>query len=166
MRNKCKKRHLNREELKQLFFFYISARRWQEGEEKSRKISFCSHLTEDPLRLCFSFPSTVFERIRCVLPTVSVNSVFQRGGNSIWKDGAQTVGRERGNGVQGSKRYRSAMEQLWERFGLYGQTLDKLLTLLTSKTLVYFVNHPVRRWELSEHLVPSRISPVYRNFSL
>lgn len=165
-RNKCKKHHLNREELKQLFF-YISARTWQEREEKGRKRLFCNHLTEHLLRLCLSFPSTVFERICWVLPTASVSRVSSRevGTVSGRMEHRLWAGKE-GTREWGSWRYGSAKEGLWERFGLYGQTLDKLLTLLTSKTPVYFINHPVHRWELSEHLVPSWRSPVYRNFSL
>lgn len=169
MRNKCKKHHLNREEQSQVFF-YISSRRWQEREEKERKKkikSICNHLTEHLQRFCLSFPSTVFLRICWVFPFPSVNRMTFRevGTVSGRTDHRLWVGKE-GTGEQGSWRYRSAKKGLWERFGLYGQSLNKLLTLLTSKTPVYFINHPVHRWELSEHLVPSWRSPVYRNFNL
>lgn len=166
MRNKCKKHHLNREELRQLFV-YISARRWQAREEKEQKRLFYNHLTEHLLRFFLSFPSTVFVRIYWVLPIASVNRMTSRevGTVSGRTEHRLWVGKE-GTGEQGSWRYRSAKEGLWERFGLYRQSLNKLLILLTSKTPVYFLNHPVHRWELSEHLVPSWRSPVYRIFSL
>lgn len=164
--NKCKKHNLNREELSQLFF-YISARRWQEREKKGQKKVFCNQLTEHLLRFCLSFPSTIFLRICWVIPITSVKRLTSRevGTVSGRTEHRLWVGKE-GTGEQGSCRYWSAKEGLWERFGLYGQSLNKLLTLLTSKTPVYFINHPVHRWELSEHLVPSWRSPVYRNFNL
>lgn len=137
------------------------------GRKKSKKdysITISQNISWD---FFLSFPSTVFVRIYWVLPIASVNRMTSRevGTVSGRTEHRLWVGKE-GTGEQGSWTYRSAKEGLWERFGLYRQSLNKLLILLTSKTPVYFLNHPVHRWELSEHLVPSWRSPVYRIFSL
>lgn len=116
----------------------------RKGRKTSKKILYPSHRTSPGILFVLSQHS-FFEDMLSTPNSFSQKNDFQRDGKCIWKDRAQIVGRERGNlgtrqlEVQISQG--GAVRKVW----LIWAELNKLLTLLTSKTPVYFINHPVHR---------------------